>query len=87
MSCLSCKIYSKSLSAENLHSAFRRSGIYPLDSTAINKDNLIPAEVFCGDDSCERNVNNTDLNRASNITDVVNKNDNVSVQAIEVTCG
>ncbi|XP_046378017.2 MFS-type transporter clz9-like [Haliotis rufescens] len=34
---LACKAYGISLSASNLHSAFRKCGIYPFDPTAIDK--------------------------------------------------
>lgn len=43
---LACKAYSKALSTDNLLSAFRKTGIYPLDKDAIDKTKLIPAEVF-----------------------------------------
>lgn len=76
---LSCKVYSKALSAENLHSAFKRSGIYPLDSTAINQDSLIPAEVFCSDEMCDvREPNGTDSEIISEVSEVnCNTNENV----------
>lgn len=82
---LSCKVYSKALSANNLHSAFKRSGIYPLDSTAINQDNLIPAEVFCSVESHdiqEPSVNNTEISQDRNVT-----NDWNSGQSMDFTCG
>ena len=53
---LSCKVYSKALTAGNLHSAFMRTGIYPPDSKAINKENLIPAEVFCVSSECHKKI-------------------------------
>lgn len=43
---LACKAYTRALSAENLQSAFRRTGIFPLNKDAIPKEYLIPAEVF-----------------------------------------
>lgn len=48
---LSCKAYSKALSAENLQSAFKRCGIYPLAREAISPEKLIPAQVFESVDS------------------------------------
>ena len=43
---LACRAYTRALSAENLHSAFRRTGIYPLNKEAIPKESLIPAELY-----------------------------------------
>ena len=43
---IACKAYTKSLSSENLQSAFRRTGIFPLDREAIPKKSMVPAEVF-----------------------------------------
>ncbi|XP_071095494.1 uncharacterized protein [Haliotis cracherodii] len=40
---LACKAYEISLSASNLHSAFRKCGIYPFDPTAIDKSFLKPS--------------------------------------------
>ena len=70
---LSCKVYSKALSADNLHSAFMRTGIYPLDSTAINKESLIPAEVFriaSESDKQGLNIQNNELHSDSSQADV-----------------
>ena len=53
---LSCKVYSKALTADNLHSALMRTGIYPPDSKVINKENLIPAEVFCVSSECHKKI-------------------------------
>ncbi|CAC5406516.1 unnamed protein product [Mytilus coruscus] len=36
---LACKAYQKALAPENLQSAFRKTGIYPLDKSVINKIN------------------------------------------------
>jgi len=38
------------LSPENLHSRFRRTGIFPLNPDAIPKDKLHPAEVYVEED-------------------------------------
>lgn len=43
---LGCKAYQKALSPENLQSAFRKTGIFPLTIDIINKDLLKPSEVF-----------------------------------------
>ena len=43
---LACRTYSKALSPENLQSSFRKSGIYPLDPTVVDKSIFIPAEVL-----------------------------------------
>ena len=44
------KVYCKSLSPENLHSGFRRTGIFPLNPDDIPKDKLLPAEVYVEED-------------------------------------
>ena len=43
---IACRAYSKALSPNNLQTAFHRTGIYPLDSTAIDTNYLLPAEAF-----------------------------------------
>ena len=43
---ISCRVYSKALSPENAQSAFKRTGIYPLDQTAIPSEYLVPAQVY-----------------------------------------
>jgi hypothetical protein len=43
---IACEVYSKALSAENLLSAFRRTGIFPTDRNAIPKASILPSEVF-----------------------------------------
>lgn len=43
---LECKAYCKAFSSDNLHAAFRKTGICPLDITAIDQDKLVPAEIF-----------------------------------------
>ncbi|CAC5359071.1 unnamed protein product [Mytilus coruscus] len=54
---LACKAYQKALSPENLQSAFRKTGIYPLDKNVINKDQLKPSEVFTTNDECKETTN------------------------------
>ena len=43
---LACRAYTRALSAENLQSSFKRTGIYPLNKEAIPKESLIPAELY-----------------------------------------
>ena len=46
---VACRVYSKALSPENAQSAFRRTGIYPLNKESIPAESLIPAEVYKDD--------------------------------------
>ncbi|XP_063401995.1 uncharacterized protein LOC134686219 [Mytilus trossulus] len=57
---LACKAYQKALSPENLHSALRKTGIYPLDKTVINQDQLKPSEVFTRNEECKETTETTD---------------------------
>ena len=43
---LSSKVYYRALSAENLQSAFQKTGIFPFNPSVISRDVLKPAEVF-----------------------------------------
>ena len=43
---IACNVYAKALCPENLMSAFKKTGIYPLDKEAIAKEYIIPSEVF-----------------------------------------
>ncbi|CAC5414122.1 unnamed protein product [Mytilus coruscus] len=61
---LACKAYQKALSPENLQSAFRKTGIFPLDKSVINKDQLKPSEVFKTNDECKET---TDEPKTDNI--------------------
>ena len=55
---LGCKAYQRALSPENLQSAFRKTGIYPLTMTVINRDLLKPSKVFKpNDDNNETKMN------------------------------
>ena len=60
---LACKAYQIALSADNLQAAFRKTGIYPFDKSAINKDLLCPSEVFIvpDNDVAEIPENQTDV--------------------------
>jgi hypothetical protein len=42
---IASKVYSKALSAENLHAAFRKTGIYPFDPSGISNECVKPAEA------------------------------------------
>jgi hypothetical protein len=55
---LGCKAYQRALSLENLQSAFRKTGIYPLTMTIINRYLLKPSKVFKpSDDNNETEMN------------------------------
>jgi hypothetical protein len=55
---LGCKAYQRALSLENLQSAFRKTGIYPLTMTVINRYLLKPSKVFKpSDDNNETEMN------------------------------
>ena len=43
---IACRVYSRALSAEKLQSAFKQTGIYPLNRNIIPNVALLPAEVF-----------------------------------------
>lgn len=43
---LASKAYTKGLSIENLRSAFRKTGIYPLDSNAYDASKITPAQLL-----------------------------------------
>ena len=43
---IACKVYGKALSANNLYSAFRKTGISPWNPNGIQKKYLIPSEVY-----------------------------------------
>ncbi|CAC5387135.1 unnamed protein product [Mytilus coruscus] len=61
---LACKAYKKALSPENLGSALRKTRIYPLDKSVINKDQPKPSEVFTANDECKET---TDEPKTDNI--------------------
>jgi len=42
---LGCKAYSNTLSIDNLHSAFRKDGIYEFNRNSISTNSVSPAEV------------------------------------------
>lgn len=46
---LACKAYSKAFVPENLHSAFKRTGIYPFNRNIIERESVRPTEVFESD--------------------------------------
>ena len=43
---IASKAYCKAFSPENLLSAFKRTGVYPLNKSVIKKESVLPAEVF-----------------------------------------
>ncbi|XP_060556927.1 uncharacterized protein LOC132717474 [Ruditapes philippinarum] len=50
---LACRAYTKSLSSENLQSAFKKTGICPFDKFAVPQESLVPAVVFQDIDMAE----------------------------------
>ncbi|XP_041376339.1 uncharacterized protein LOC121388791 isoform X2 [Gigantopelta aegis] len=59
---LSCKVYSRALSAENLHAAFRKTGIFPLCRNVISNESVMPAEIYHnGQDNAEANDIQTEI--------------------------
>ena len=43
---IASKVYSLALCAENLRSGFRKTGIFPLDSSVVDKHHFLPAEIL-----------------------------------------
>ncbi|XP_061196384.1 uncharacterized protein LOC133204647 [Saccostrea echinata] len=43
---IACRSYTKALTVENLQAAFRKTGIYPLNENAVNRDYLLPSQAF-----------------------------------------
>ena len=63
---VACKVYSRALSSENLHSAFRKTGIFPFDKSQIKNEYVKPAEVFAAKTSSD--TTNKDLkNKADDV--------------------
>ena len=58
---LICKSYSKALSTENLISAFKKTGIHPLDREQISNDCLKPAEVFVPEEEVDNDPHGPEL--------------------------
>ena len=50
---ISSKAYCKAFAPENLHSAFRRTGIFPFNNAVIRIEAVLPAEVFGNESSSE----------------------------------
>ena len=50
---IASKAYCKAFAPENLHSAFRRTGIFPFNSAVIRLEAVLPAEVFGNESSSE----------------------------------
>jgi hypothetical protein len=62
---LGFKAYQRALSPQNLQSALRKTGIYSLTMTVINRDLLKPSEVFKpsdDDNETEMNIDDNDDN-------------------------
>ena len=44
------------MSAENLHAAFRKTGIYPFDPSGISNECVKPAEVYDNDNDTSNTI-------------------------------
>jgi hypothetical protein len=65
---LACETYTLALSAVNLQSAFRKTGIYPVDRNVIISFSVLPAEVFQSSVTNEGdNINGVNSDVAINI--------------------
>lgn len=78
---LACKVYSRALSAENLHASFLKTGIFPLDKTSISKESTMPAEVFIQPDN-EENLTNEAANVEAKSSENQIQTDNISPSLI-----
>ena len=61
---VSSKVYYRALSAENIQSAFQKTGIFPFNPSLISRDVLKPAEVF----SLESDLGESDIDDDSQMT-------------------
>ena len=55
---VACQVYNKALSAENAFSAFRRTGIFPLNKDAFPSEALIPVEFYIRDYNSNKDGDN-----------------------------
>ncbi|CAC5394575.1 unnamed protein product [Mytilus coruscus] len=63
---MSCSPYQKGLSAQNLTSSFRKSGIYPFNPKAVDTSELAPATIYptaTSDEATESAMNNTHISQ------------------------
>ena len=51
---LVCKVYNRALSADNLYSAFMKTGISPFDRSVISKECTMPADAFIVNKDCDK---------------------------------
>ena len=51
---LVCKVYNRALSADNLYSAFMKTGISPFDRSVISKECTMPADAFIVEENCDK---------------------------------
>ena len=71
MAKLTAKPYVRAVSAENLTSAFRKTGIFPYNSKAITETQVAPATIFCTEtvETNEAIVNDSQSNESPGNTD------------------
>jgi len=82
---IACGVYQKALSSENLVSGFRKTGIFPLNSTVIDATVLMPAEIFQTEEaSTEPHMNITITENQNQHEDENNLNENNGSQVHDI---
>jgi len=77
---LTSKVYLKALSAENLQAAFRKTGIYSYNPSAISEECVQPSEVYI--DSVSTSVNSVEKNNV--VTVETNESDKLPVSESQI---
>ena len=73
---IACRVYFKALSPENLHSAFRKTGIYPFNNSVLQKESTMPAEVF--QKTKEKCTQSADMPASSDVTPAEQNKENTA---------
>ena len=81
---LTAKPYIRAVSAENLTSAFRKTGIFPYNNKAITETQIAPATIYCSEtvETNEAIVNDSQSNESPGNTDTQGNNNNQADQLI-----
>ncbi|CAG2254235.1 unnamed protein product [Mytilus edulis] len=85
---MSCSPYQKGLSAQNLISSFRKSGIYPFNPKAVDTSELAPATIYPTATSDEAStMNNTQISQEDDNTSSqqFNKAATLTIQQFEAS--
>ncbi|VDI00073.1 Hypothetical predicted protein [Mytilus galloprovincialis] len=85
---MSCSPYQKGLSAQNLISSFRKSGIYPFNPKAVDTSELAPATIYPAATSDEAStMNNTQISQEDDNTSSqqFNKAATLTIQQFEAS--